>query len=93
MSDLQTYRTEIDSIDTELIKLLATRFACVRWVAEYKKINNLPPLQPGRWQEVLGGAKARGKTLWLDPVFVGVVWNVIHEFALVEEEKIIQNNE
>ncbi len=91
MEQLQSFRNEIDTIDGKLIELLWQRFDYVRKVAVFKKENKMPVLQSNRWQEVLGSAKKSWIENGLNPVFVWVVWNTIHEFAL-EVEGIITNN-
>lgn len=82
MSELQTYRDQIDQIDKKLIELLAQRFEIVKKVWEYKKLNNLPPLQPKRWQEVLESKKKLAQEFDIDPSFVEIIWNEIHKYAL-----------
>lgn len=89
MSELQNYRNEIDAIDRELLTLLAQRFEVVKKVWEYKKIHDLPPLQPGRWQEVLENRKSIARDLGLSEEFVVTLWNQIHDYAL-EIESIIK---
>lgn len=88
MSELQNYRNKIDQIDREILSLLAQRFAIVKKVWEYKKLHELPPLQPGRWQEVLDSRKAFAWELWMSPDFVETIWNQIHEYALEIEHTI-----
>lgn len=86
MPQLQNYRNQIDQIDAELIELLAERFEVVKKVWEYKKLNNLPPLQTGRWQEVLESKKKLALEKWIDPVFIENIWNEIHTYALILEK-------
>lgn len=45
---LKKYRSEIDKIDDEIIKLLAQRDSVVLKVKEYKQINNIEVLDQGR---------------------------------------------
>ena len=49
MQELQNYRESIDKIDIQIIELLSKRFEVVKKVGEYKKLHNIPPLQPERW--------------------------------------------
>ena len=88
MQDLQTYRNQIDEIDAKIIELLAQRFEVVKKVWIYKKENNLPPLQPARWQEVLNSKMNMAKEIWLNPEFVKNIWEEIHKEALRLEEKM-----
>ncbi len=84
---LEIYRKEIDKIDAEIIDLLAKRFEVVKLVWIYKKENNMPPLQPWRWQEVLNSKKELAFEKWINPEFVENIWNEIHKYALKLEEK------
>lgn len=86
MSELQKYRMQIDAIDVQIIELLAQRFEVVKKVWEYKKKNNLPPLQPERWREVLHARKEKGAELWIQGECIENIWNEIHKEALKIEE-------
>ncbi len=86
MQELQIYRNQIDEIDTQIISLLSQRFEVVKKVWEYKKLHNLPPLQPERWQQVLSSKKEMAKQYWVNPEFIETIWNEIHKEALRLEE-------
>ena len=58
--DLKEIRTEIDSIDKELIKLFTKRMECSKQVALYKKENNTPVLNVKREQEILDKVEKEG---------------------------------
>ena len=51
--DLEYYRAQIDEIDTQISRLLASRFAVVDGIAEFKRKNNLPVLNTSRETVVL----------------------------------------
>lgn len=51
--DLNGLRTEIDSIDDEILELFVKRMEVCRRVADYKKENDLPILQNGREQQLI----------------------------------------
>ncbi len=91
MDQLTIYRNQIDNLDKEIIKLLWERFDIIKRVAEFKKENNISVLQSNRWQEVLEKAKSFWLEKELSPVFIWVIWNTIHEFAIELEEKIKNN--
>ena len=86
MPQLQNYRHQIDQIDAQIIDLLSQRFEVVKKVWEYKKLHNLPPLQPERWEQVLSSKKQLAKQHWINPDFVENIWNEIHSEALKIEE-------
>ena len=58
--DLKEIRTEIDSIDKELIRLFTKRMECSKQVALYKKENNTPVLNVKREQEILDKVEKEG---------------------------------
>lgn len=89
MTKLDIYREEIDSLDRQLIVLLAKRLDIVQKVGKYKKENNMPALQSGRWQEVLDSKKNIAKEYWLSSDFVEKIWNDIHDEALLIEDRIL----
>ncbi len=51
--DLKDYRTQIDKIDSELVRLFQERMDVAAQIANYKKEHSLPILQPSREQEKL----------------------------------------
>lgn len=59
MKDLQTLRTEIDAIDTQLVRLFEARMACSRGVADYKMAHNLPILDAAREKQVIASRVAK----------------------------------
>ncbi len=87
MDQLSQYRNQIDTIDTIIITLLKERFDAVRAIGEYKKLNSMEALQPGRWQEVLDSRMAIATQNGLNPEWIREIWESIHKYALrVEEE-------
>lgn len=86
MPQLQNYREKIDEIDAQIIDLLSQRFEVVKKVWEYKKLHNLPPLQPERWEQVLSSKKQLAKQYGINPDLVENIWNEIHAEALKIEE-------
>lgn len=85
---LSNFRNQIDQIDNQIIELLAKRFEIVKQVGHYKKEHNLPPLQPGRWEEVLQDKIQKAKKYNIDQNCIVDIWNRIHESALKMEENI-----
>ena len=60
MSGLDSIRQEIDSIDSQLIKLFIKRMDCAKKVGEYKKENNIPVLNVAREKEILDTVEVDG---------------------------------
>ena len=58
MKNLDAIRKVIDNCDRDLVKIFEKRLIAVSEVLEYKKVNNLPILQPSREEEVLNKVKS-----------------------------------
>ncbi|MDP3765058.1 MAG: chorismate mutase [Nanoarchaeota archaeon] len=57
MNKLRYYRTKIDSIDRNIVKLLLFRFKIVKQIAHYKKINKINAIDKKRELEVVNNIK------------------------------------
>lgn len=90
MQTLESLRTEINRIDSELIRLLWERFRIVEEVGILKKQENIPVLQNDRWKEVLSKVTTAGKEYNIPPGCIETIWNAIHEVALEKENTILQ---
>ena len=87
-NQLDDFRKQIDEIDNLIVDLLAKRMKVVKKVGQFKKLKNLPPLDPTRWQQVLNSKMEKAKSLGLDREMVKKIYNIIHEEALKIEKSI-----
>lgn len=87
-SKLETYRREIDTIDGELLTLLAKRMELVTAVGMWKQKYNRKPLDKKRWEEVLVTRIEKGEKLGLKRRFTQSLYILIHKYALEIEKKI-----
>ena len=62
--DLSHIRSEIDRIDTEMVRLFEERMKLACGVAEYKKANHLPVYDSGRERQVVNQLAEK-----IDPAF------------------------
>ncbi|WDF53345.1 chorismate mutase [Mucilaginibacter sp. KACC 22063] len=86
-ADFGSARSRIDSIDKQLIKLIGERERIVQAIGVYKAKNNIPPLQPARFQQVVNEAKKNGASEGLSPEFIEELMNAIHKESLrIEDE-------
>lgn len=79
---LTDLRRQIDTLDEQLLQLLASRMADVRLVGQYKKSRGLPPLDEKRWRAVLRSRLDRAEALDLSEEFITKLYQLIHEYAL-----------
>lgn len=82
---MEQLRKQIDDIDHQMLVLLAQRLSVVRAIGSEKKKQNMNPLQPTRWNEVITDRMARGEELGISPELIMVIWQAIHAQALLIE--------
>jgi chorismate mutase len=92
--ELDNFRLQINRIDDELVDLLAQRLGICREVADFKKANNIPMMQPARVEIVKQRCAERGMGRGLAPDFVrGIYELVIGEACRIEDEIIDHKGE
>ena len=79
---LVALRQLIDSLDTELLQILAKRMANAKQVGEFKHSHGLPVYDQKRWQAVLHTRLAQAEALGLSKEFVAALFEIIHAHAL-----------
>ncbi len=79
---LEKYRNQIDFFDSEIVNLLHERFEIVKLVWEHKKKNNTKILDDKRWKKVLEKVTNQADVLWLNPILVYNIYDMIHEESL-----------
>src|SRR5277367_3465653 len=80
--DLNAGRAKIDSLDNQLIKILGEREKIVKAIGVYKAKNHIPPLQEGRFKQVVQKTIAAGNKVGLSPEFIMELLNAIHKESL-----------
>lgn len=79
---IKELRLEVDHIDSHLIELLGKRMEIVTGMGELKRKNNISPLQPQRWEEVVASRLVAGKKQDLSEEFVFQLFEAIHEESI-----------
>lgn len=79
---LQELRSQIDSIDDELLNLLAKRSEISSKIGNIKKENNLAVLQLDRWNTILSNHIKKGKSLGLKEELVKEIFELIHKDSI-----------
>ena len=77
--NISVLRKQIDEIDEQLLTILAKRNRISREIGMFKKENNMPVLQTGRYNEILEKRAAMGEAMNLDKEFVFAIMKAIHE--------------
>lgn len=79
---LYELRSQIDSIDSELLKLLAKRNEISSKIGVIKKENNMTVLQLDRWKSVLSDRIIKGEKLGLNETVVKQIFDIIHKDSI-----------
>ena len=82
INHLEELRNRIDSIDYQLIGLLASRMRISGEMGEYKCRGGVAVCQLDRWLEILESRTQQGVSEGLDIEFVGRVIRMIHEESI-----------
>jgi len=81
-NQLTELRNQIDSIDYQLIELLANRMRISEKMGEYKFRNNISVLQMERWLEILRTRTEQGTLLNLEAAFIERVLTLLHQESI-----------
>ena len=91
MNSLKNFRTEINKIDAQIIKLLATRCIICEEVAIYKKAHNISMMQPERIKEVINKSIKLGKDYNISEEFIDKIFTTIINYSCVIEDKLMKD--
>ena len=83
--NLDMLRRQIDSIDDQLLDILARRMAVAREIGQFKKRNNMSIVQPDRYNSLMDKRAAIAKELGLSPDFIKSILATIHEESVRQQ--------
>lgn len=89
-SQLSSLRDRIDSIDFELMELLASRFNLTQEIGEIKKGGNVTALQINRWSEMMDTRGELSQKLSLDSDLIKSIFQNIHEESVKIQSDILK---
>lgn len=78
INNLERFRNKIDSIDMQLIELLAQRMNIVEEIGAYKNKNSISIFQLKRWKQIIETRLKYGNKLGLDKTFIRQLLKLIH---------------
>jgi chorismate mutase len=90
INHLEELRNRIDSIDHQLIGLLAARMRISEEMGEFKCRNGVTVFQLERWLEILKSRTQHGISEGLDREFVGRVIRIIHEESIRCQDEVMK---
>lgn len=85
---LQDLRNLIDRLDNELINVLFLRSDVSKRIGAYKRAHALDIYQANRWSQIMENRRAVASEIGLDPDFVNVIYDAIHQHSLGVQNEI-----
>ena len=90
---LEQLRHKIDSIDQQMIDLLAQRMRIVEEMGEYKKNNDVNVFQLGRWENILKSRIDFGMKLGLDEEYIKNLLQLVHKESIKKQADILNRKD
>ena len=90
---LNEMRREIDEIDDRILNLLSKRMSVAREIGKFKMANNIPVLQPVRYDKMVTNRLAQALGLELDGEFIKLMLEAIHEESVKQQFEIFNKGE
>ncbi|MEG1904185.1 MAG: bifunctional 3-deoxy-7-phosphoheptulonate synthase/chorismate mutase type II [Bacteroidales bacterium] len=87
--NLNSLRHQIDELDDQLLELLAKRMRVSCEIAQFKKANNMPVLQTGRYDQILTKRIKQGLELGMSEDFMKIILEAIHEESVRTQLELI----
>lgn len=88
--DLEHLRQQMDSIDAEIIDLLARRMELSERIGVVKKACNMTAYQPDRWRDIVETRSSRGAKYSLSREFIVALYEKIHHESIKKQLEILQ---
>ncbi|MBS1774516.1 MAG: bifunctional 3-deoxy-7-phosphoheptulonate synthase/chorismate mutase type II [Bacteroidetes bacterium] len=87
---LENLRQLMDSLDAEIIDLLARRMELSERIGAIKKDFNMTAYQPERWREIVDTRGERAEKLHLSRDFIVSLYEKIHDESIKKQLEILQ---
>jgi chorismate mutase len=85
--ELTVLRNEIDTLDRELVRLLAERKGIITEITLLKEKHKLPIVQPDRWKEIIANVLTVAENNKLDQELVQDIFKLIHQNSIATQSK------
>jgi 4-amino-4-deoxychorismate mutase len=90
MTGLEPFRTRLDAIDDQIVRLLAQRFDVCRAIAEHKRHNDIPMMQGDRVAEVRERYLRSGAALGVPAAFTARFFELLIGATCDMEDELIE---
>ena len=87
---LMSLRDQIDSLDGEILQLLAERMSVAENIGRIKRENNVRILQSFRWESIAERTLARSASLGLSVEFLQTLLDAIHVESINHQNKVMK---
>ncbi|MEG1573961.1 MAG: bifunctional 3-deoxy-7-phosphoheptulonate synthase/chorismate mutase type II [Bacteroidales bacterium] len=88
--DITDLRKQIDSLDNDLIDLLAKRMRVSREIGQFKKEHGMTVLQAARYDEILNKRVEQAVSAGMNDDFMKTVMQAIHEESVRQQIDVLQ---
>lgn len=90
---LDPFRQRLDRLDEDIARSLGERFEICREIARYKRVHDIPMMQPARVVEVRARYLARGKEVDLPADFTANLFDLLIAATCKMEDELIASDE
>lgn len=93
ISSMAELRTEIDTLDRQLVDLIRVRVGFIDRAAELKPAEGMPARIEARVEEVVARVRARAAEVGVDPALVDGMWRQMIDWSIAREERVLGKGE
>jgi len=91
--EMEYLRQLMDTLDAEIIDLVARRMQLSERMGEVKRSSNITAYQPDRWREIVETRSARALSHNLDKEFILKLYELIHHESIKKQLAILHNEQ
>lgn len=89
LENIEYLRSQIDTIDNNLIQMMGNRMKIAKKIGIYKKENNITVYQANRWNEIVEKTLKKAIPFDLSEEFVSQLLKAIHQESINHQETIM----
>ena len=89
IAEIELLREQIDSVDNQMLELLAKRMDIIEKIGNYKKKNDIAVFQLRRWEKIISTREDFGNNLGLDKEFIKKILQLIHKESIMRQNKLM----
>jgi chorismate mutase len=93
LHELEKFRTLIDELDEQILKLIGKRMDISEQIGELKKQNRITIFQLERWKKIFESRTQWGQNNGLNDDFISAFLLALHKESIQKQEKVINRNQ